>query len=89
MIFTCPRGSNRYLINLVNIIMIGKCLSFSYRIRKPRVFSENDLSLIRYKKELKGARRTILVEAIRHAHEYEDMFLENRKQLMLEKHRKN
>ena len=69
--------------------MISKCLSYSYRIRKSRVLSPNDLALIKYRKDLRNSRRNILIEAIDHENHYEDLFLENRKREMLEKHRQN
>jgi hypothetical protein len=69
--------------------MIHRYIAYSYRIRKPRVLSENDLALIRYRKQLKDARRNIHIEAVKYANEYEDLFLSHHKQEMLEKHRHN
>lgn len=39
--------------------MIQKIFGYGFRVRKPRVLNDNDLSLIRYKKELTEVRKNI------------------------------
>jgi len=38
-------------------------LKFLYYVRKPRILSENDLSLKEYRKSLRDARRNVHIEA--------------------------
>ena len=38
-------------------------LKYFYNVRKPRVLSQNDISLINYRKSMKEARRNVHIEA--------------------------
>ena len=50
--------------------MILRMIAYGYKIRKPRVLTDNDLSLIRYKKQLTDVRRNIHIEANEYQNNY-------------------
>ena len=60
-----------------------------YRIRKPRVYSENDITLRRYRKTLTENRKTAIIEAHQYQEKIEDAYLQSHADRMARKHHNN